>query len=300
MFSVNKFAALQYAGLAGISKSCLDAVRRFVQFGDGIEKALLLTESEGNSHALLLDLSDGEWVAIKSGFSSGYAGEGPRALARALQLLEAYGVDLDECEVSKAVLERLDASALSQTDLKRVLATRPVRPMRLYDYIYDALGLKKSEASPWGLFPVTMPWRIIDSRIVDLAQKFFSNSDDAILTGFRRLEDTVRKRTELGEHGAKLFSQAFVGENSRLYWKDLDPGEQSARGQLFVATFSAFRNPRAHREAAGVDDLAEFLSLNHLYLLEQGAILRPPKSVEETSEPAQIRSPNVRRQNTAK
>jgi hypothetical protein len=120
-----------------------------------------------------------------------------------------------------------------------------------------------------------MPWSILDRRIVDLALLFPSNPNDAILSGFRRLEDVVRQRIDSKEHGAKLFSQAFLGENSKLCWKDVEFSEQTSRGQLFVGTFGAFRNPKAHRENAGLNDLAEFIALNQLYLLEVAAVDRP-------------------------
>ena len=55
----------------------------------------------------------GDQAAVKSGFASGYGGEGPAALSYALQLLEAHGVELEEVEVSADLIERLDDSALT-------------------------------------------------------------------------------------------------------------------------------------------------------------------------------------------
>ena len=42
----------------------------------------------------------GEVVAVKTGFSSGYPGEGPRGLAEVLSLLQAVGAELDEWEIA--------------------------------------------------------------------------------------------------------------------------------------------------------------------------------------------------------
>lgn len=81
----------------------------------------------------------------------------------------------------------------------------------------------------------------------------------------------MRKRTGIDEHGTKLFSQAFCGQAPKFYWKDIDSGEQAGRVNLFTATYMAYRNPRAHREFEkhSHGQLAEFLLLNHLYLLEK-------------------------------
>ena len=58
----------------------------------------------------------------------------------------------------------------------------------------------------------------------------------------------TRERCGLSEHGSKLFKKAFLGDKAALIWPDLDSGESVGRANLFIATYSAFRNPRAHRE----------------------------------------------------
>jgi hypothetical protein len=116
-----------------------------------------------------------------------------------------------------------------------------------------------------------IPLALVDERLTDLAISFWENPDVNLMTGYRRLEDLIRRRTQLDEHGAKLFSQAFVGAKAKLAWPGLDPSEQVGRANLFVGTFMAFRNPRAHRELSHreCDALQEFLLLNLLYKLER-------------------------------
>lgn len=271
---LEELAGLQYVGLSGISMSCHHAVKRLVQYDDRIERALILT-SEGH-HALLLTLDSDEQVAVKAGFSSGYNGEGPRTLAEVLRLLRALNVDIEECDVPAGLLERLEASALTTRDVDDIARAPLVRPQRWHDYIHDVLPPGTSKPSVWRGFRPVMPWAIIDGRIVDLALRFFDHPDDSILTGFRRLEDTLRTRTGLDEHGARLFAQAFAGDDAKLEWKVKDKAEQVGRAQLFAAAFMAYRNPRAHRE---LDDdactmLAEFLMLNQLFRLEAQAANR--------------------------
>lgn len=270
----NRPAGIQYVGIAGASQWCVDAVVRMLQFHDRITHAKILTCEQ--SHALLLVVDEGDLVAVKAGFSSGYAGGGPMAFARALELLRHHLVEIDEFHVSRGVINRIDASALTEKDVEAIKASKPVRPMRWYDYIYDGRSESASIGSLWKGFRPVVPFAIMDPRIADLALRFPDEPNDCLLQGFRRLEDLVRGRTKLDEHGYKLFSQAFMNADAKLHWKGLQPGEVVGRANLFTGAFMAHRNPRAHKET---DDgshelLSEFLLLNHLFLLEAQATKR--------------------------
>jgi hypothetical protein len=267
----DRLAGIEYSGIAGASQECQNAVVRLLQFGDSITHARIL--SSNNNHCLLLTINAGDLVAIKSGFTSGYGGEGPRRFSYVLQLLEASDVEIDEYQVDGALLERLDACGLTVSDVQRLDAAKPVRPSRWHDYVFDKDFDAARDGRLWREFPHVIPFAIIDSRIADLALSFWKGPDDRLLKGYRRLEDIVRERTGIPEHGAKLFSQALGGLSPRLEWKDIDETERSGRLNLFTGTYMAHRNPRAHRELKphpGVQ-LAEFLLLNHLYCLEREA-----------------------------
>lgn len=266
-------AGLEYVGLSGITRSCVDAVLRYLQFGDKIKSALILTCSQ--EHALLLTLDPEQLIVVKQGFSSGYVGEGPHGFATVLHTLDAFGVEIDECVVSRAVMSRIESSNLTERDMSEITEAPPRRPTRWHDYVYAAKGLGNRLASEPGLFPSVMPWYLIDDRLLDMAHRFRQAPGEAIFGGFKRLEDILRQRTGLDDHGAKLFSKSLLQDDSVLWWKDMDTTEQKARAALFTATFGAFRNPRAHRELAVHNDLAEFLALNQLYLLEGEAEKRP-------------------------
>ncbi len=71
----------------------------------------------GRDHALLLTCGECDVVAVKSGFASGYLGSGSRSLSYVLRLLEVHGATIEEYEVAPEVLERLDRSALTRSDL---------------------------------------------------------------------------------------------------------------------------------------------------------------------------------------
>ena len=117
-------AGIQYIGLDGVSASCYDAVRRLVQCGERIESARILTCDQ--EHALLLSMEREGLIAVKSGFRSGYRGEGPSTFSAVLQLLRVVGVEIDEFKISAGLLKRLGASALTAKDVEAIEIARPV------------------------------------------------------------------------------------------------------------------------------------------------------------------------------
>jgi hypothetical protein len=268
-------ACIQYMGLPGISEDCKEAIMRLIQFGDNITSARIL--SCDRTHCLLLTINVGDTVAIKSGFASGYGGEGPTAFSFVLQLLEAHGAEIDEVDVTQDLVDRVDMSSLTEGDLGSIERARRVSPRRANDYVSQRDWDREHSGELWQEFPPVIPFAIVDRRIVDLAKRFWEGPDEHLLTAYRRLEDIVRKRIGSAEHGAKLFSSAFLGDKATLGWPGMSNGEQVGRANLFTAVYNAYRNPRAHRELGhdAQGQLAEFLLLNHLYGLERAAVDGP-------------------------
>ncbi len=261
-------AGIEYLGIPGVSFHCKRAIMRFLQYRDHITLARIL--SCGNSHCFLLTVN-GDLTAIKSGFSSGYDGEGPRAFSYVIELLHAHGIEIEEYEVTKDFFERVDMSSLTNGDIEELDKSHPVEPPRWYEYMIDSYWEREKNKKIWRDFPYIIPLSIIDSRIIDLALQFWENPDQSLTIGYRRLEDIVRRRTGSKEHGVGLFSEVFLGQKAKLGWKGVDVSEQKGRGMLFTAIYMAYRNPRAHRE---LDKhyhmhIAEFLLLNQLFVLEK-------------------------------
>jgi hypothetical protein len=270
----NSPACIEYSGVPGASKECQDAVLRLLQYGDTITRVRILSHS--NTHALLLTINVGDLVAVKSGFGSGYLGEGSRTFSYVLQLLDTHDVEIEEYEVSEDLIERLDDSSLTRLDINNLDNAHPIRPSRWRDYVFEDHWELQENGKIWREFRPVIPFAIIDDRIVDLALTFWEGPNDKLRTGYTRLEDIVRKRTGINEYGTKLFSQVFRGQ---LGWNDPEEAERTGKTQLFTSVYMAYRNPRAHRELKNNSEeelLAEFLLLNHLYLLEK-------KSVESES-----------------
>jgi hypothetical protein len=273
-----RLAQIEYHGIPGVTRDCLDAVLRLIQYGDATTHVQILS-SRGTSvsdHCLLLTYNVGDIIAIKSGFASGYLGEGPRGFSYDLSLLEAHGAEIDEYDVSAELIERCDNSALVQSDLDFLKSARPRRPTRWHDYVFDERWDLDEKYWLWREFPPVIPFAIIDTRLTDLALSFWKNPNDSLLTGYKRLEDILRERTSTKAHGSKLLAEVFAREQSKLPWTDIDAAEHVGRAQLFTGAFMAFRNRRAHREIqrAPSNELAEFLLLNQLYCLEKEAIER--------------------------
>src|SRR5258708_30063121 len=211
-------AGIEYAGIAGASKDCHDAVMRLLQYGDRITQARILSSSR--THCLLLSTNTGDLVAVKSGFASGYGGEGPRRFSYTLQLLKAHGAEIEEYNVDGDLIRRLDDSALTVQDIELLEAARPSRPSRWHDYVDDRHFDDMRSGRLWQEFPSIIPFGIVDERIVDLAVSFWENPDDGLMTGYRRLEEIVRARTVLKHHGQKLISQTFFESPPKLTWND--------------------------------------------------------------------------------
>lgn len=278
--TLKSLAGIGYAGAAGSSADCCTAVLQLLFYGRRITSAMILTND--HRHCLLLTVGEGDLIAVKSGFASGYGGEGPRTLSFVLEILQAHAINIEELDVDSELLARLEASALTRADVEELNAARPIRPSRWYDYLFDRSDTRPKEA----LFEETdprIPLSLIDARIIDLAIHFEDEPDNRLLVGYRRLEDLVRARTGLDrEFGAKLFQAAFGGEDSILHWEGIDGAEHQGRVLLFTGTYMAHRNPRAHQESQ--HDLRqqarEFMLLNHLYGLECEASFRkgvPPR-----------------------
>lgn len=270
---ISDLAGIQYIGHCGITASCIAAITLLLNGGQQIKNAFLIT-CEADHAFLLVDEFD-DVIAIKDGFSSGYSGEGPRGLATALVLLHRHNIEIEEYKVTSSFMERLAQSCLLHDDLDFILKGRPVRPRRWHDYVYD----QGQDLNPAGKrfsrhYPLTIPFGLVDERIIDLAVNFYGNEDATIISAFRRLEEIIRKRTGLTGEGSKLFSKAFFADDAPLRWDVPDENEGKGRASLFSAIYMAFRNARAHREIEPRSDseLREFLLANELYRLEAEAM----------------------------
>ncbi|MCC5845914.1 MAG: hypothetical protein JJU05_16830 [Verrucomicrobia bacterium] len=261
---------IEYVGKKGDTQSCIDGLLRYLQFDRPIQETKILTHAQ--RHAFLIYTTERrDTIIIRAGFGSGYSGEGSCGFAYMLSLLEEYRVETEEYEVSGRLFDRLNRAQLTNKDLEVLDSLRPVRPRRICGYIVDH---HRNRRHIEDFMPIPIPLKLIDERIRDLAVSFWSDPDARLHTGFRRLEDALRSRCRNGFHSKPLFSAAFEGEKSVLYWPGIPPGEEMDRVNFFKAAYGSFRNPRAHKELDHLpeDLFSEFLTLNHLFRLESQAV----------------------------
>ena len=271
-----KFAGIQYLGESGITQTCKEAVIQLIHGGEKIQDVKILTFEEiySKAHALLLTLRYDTQIIIKGGFASGYNGEAPKGYAYILNLLRQYTGNINEYIVSKSIFERISSSSLTVRDLEYINSIDRVSPVRWCDsaYLY-----KEDGCDIFSEFPLAMSMALLDTRLIELALNFNENPDNAIMSAYRKIESIVRERTGLDhESSTKLFAKALQGDDSILYWENLDSGESKGRASLFTSIFMAYRNNRAHQEPRHNlrDDIREFMLINQLFVLESEAVIR--------------------------
>ncbi|HEO1839404.1 TPA: TIGR02391 family protein [Acinetobacter baumannii] len=274
MFKTENYYHVEYWGNQGITQTCLMSLCNLIQTHSDLTYTLLLTNEQ--THAFIIKDENESFYVIRSGFTSGYMGEGPRGLATALTLLKRHEIETEEILVSSKILRKANNSTLNDSEIELLFKQEIIRPIRLHDYIYPFTKEVSETHKSKRYYPLELPYSILDDRIFDLALLFKHDPDSALLKAYKRLEDIIRDRTKLTEHSYKLFSQAFQGDNALLTWKVPDIGEIKGRANLFTGTFMAFRNARAHRESTEnyAQMFREFLLVNELYLLETEAIER--------------------------
>lgn len=262
---------LDIVGSNGITESCIQSILRYLHYGDKIQSAKLLSDPH-KRHAFMICLNDYHLVLTRSGFTSGYNGEGPAGLAYILLLLKSFNIDITETKVSKKLMDKLNSSKISITEIQSVFEAKGGY-LGIDDYIYFSRNRDIRKEQTWSRFPVTIPYKLIDARLHDLILDYHEKPDSSLSSGFRRLEDILKTRTETPLFGAKLCEHLFSGEGSKLTW-NVDMAEKNARANYFKSTFAFYRNRRAHNEGepSDINDMTELLALNSLYLLEREAI----------------------------
>lgn len=193
---------IQYLGTP-YTQDCLDAIGVILQTQTYIEKALLLSCNQ--IHAYLIKSNRNTYV-IRSGFSSGYSGEGPKGLASSLQLLLKHNIEVEEINISEKLMKKVNHSSLSDADLETMFTARVVRPINIYEYIYAIYKTTEYQINNDRFYPTELPFHLVDSRIFDLALKFNDDPNYSILTAYTRLEDIVKDK--INDHS--LFSNSLL------------------------------------------------------------------------------------------
>lgn len=266
---------IQYLGTP-YTQDCIEAIGFLLQTQKYFTKVLLLSYEA--QYAYIIQTNSGTY-AIRSGFSTD-SGEACKGLASSLQLFLKHNIDLDEVNISKKIMKKLNQASLSNRDLVNILKAKYVRPIQRYEYIYSVYKTIDYQSYNDRYYTNTLPFHLIDSRIFDLALKFNDDPNYSILTAYTRLEDIVKEKiNDRTLFSNNLLKTAFISDKQRLsiyFWDKNNEKVSNALGCLFTNVFTAYRNERAHSEVdkSYSQQLREFLLINELYLLESEAIKR--------------------------
>lgn len=248
------------------------AVQLVLQSEECLKIAYILTYE--NHHCILFENDFGEMIAVNSGFASGYGGAGHAAFSRSLAAIKFHHLEINEILIPEKLFQKFQAGLLSGNEWKRIERLKKIKHATYVDYMLDGHHAYSDDYYPWHEFEPILPFGLIDQRISDLAKSFSKNPDEAILKGFRRLEDILRLRTSLKSSSQGLVRECFLNKKPMLTWKNIEAGEITGLANLFMGAFAAYRNPRAHSEIIKNRDslVREFMILNHLFCLEASTV----------------------------
>ncbi len=91
MFKTENYYRVDCLGEAGITETCLFSLHNLIQTHADLSYALLLTSEQ--SHTFIIKDSSENHYVIRSGFTSGYSGERPKGLAKALACLSKHRIE---------------------------------------------------------------------------------------------------------------------------------------------------------------------------------------------------------------
>lgn len=264
-------AGLAYHGLSGVTRPCEEAVLEALQREIRIERARILSFNQ--QHGLFLIDAFGDGLVIRPGFTSGYSGEGPSGLSKAIAMLSAHHVQIDEVDLTQAEFERLDESVLTEADVQDFATRRAVRIGQYQDYVSKSDWEAARAGRSWSHYPARLPLAVLAPSLVDLVLEFDTRPGHALHLGYLRIEDRLRKLTGTALSGTRLVDAAFSPKHAllKLHGRE-DPGEQAGLEFLFRGVLQLHRNPHAHSELnrSSVEAVSEFLVLNHLFHLLDG------------------------------
>lgn len=207
MFKTENYYHIDYLAQAGVTETCLYSLCNLIQTNVDFTDARLLTSDQ--FHAFIFKDQFDSYYIIRSGFSSGYAGEGPEGLAKALATLRRHQIDIEEVLIPSKLINKLNKSLLTDQDIDFIFQQKIIRPIRLHDYIHPFEGEVNQALKQKRYYPLELPYSIIDDRIFDLALLFKQDPDSALSKAYKRLEDIIRERTNLNESSKNCLNKLF-------------------------------------------------------------------------------------------
>ena len=98
-------------GVSGVTQPCLIALESVLSGPAPVQKATVLTKNKNDHLIVLWQLLDWPFtgIIIKSGFGSGYSGEGGRGFSLALCMIHEQQIPIEHLEVKPTVFDHIDS-----------------------------------------------------------------------------------------------------------------------------------------------------------------------------------------------
>ena len=270
---------VQYLGQSGITASCLEGILLFIEgaerFGpeDRNNKAYLVTH--GNQHLFILPSWYVGYTVIRSGFRSGYSGEGPCGFSLAITALSLYRHIIREIIVSHSTLEKINRGKLATQGIDKLIGSQSGNAS-VSRYVWPQHSEIKSKQVLHELLTdyLREDLRFTVSRLhEDLAKAIQPVLDapieDVLRRGFIFLENSIKELagvTNQQTSGVKLMEELFSKVDARISYS-CNPSEQKACRRLFQGAFGLFRNQTAHNLTTSIRSEDQIRVLHFLDLL---------------------------------
>lgn len=262
-------SSYQYIGQYGSSQACLNAIRVILTGGYlaswGVEwaptAATLVTRTgfsvKGHGeHSFVF----WDWVLpltiVPSGFTSGYAGEGPKALALALLMIRAKDIPIYEVGVDGSVFNRLNRNRLTDRDISCLERTGKRHELSAVGRYLDIVELpnRSDKYIPFRYAcDRRIAWEWLDPELAGSCQELAEyDVRSALLKAFLVLKSRLVATFGVSESldGEKLVNRVFGG-NGILHAAAQHEEERNkvlAMRDLLSSLYRLFRNQYAHTQ----------------------------------------------------
>lgn len=270
---------VQYMGTPYDLTPCLLAIDTIVNSERLPERTSLVTWAKDRpkhleSHLFLFwGWKEAPLTVVRSGFTSGYSGEGPRAFSMALCMIWDKGVPMDQLYVPEDLFDAINKQHATEEMLDGLrVQGEPMEPWTGH-YVREQDKQMVGERTFWPRWHTPRP--VFDFLDAELAERCHSlypdNVGSAVREAYILVEERLRAligRSSAGEEtlsGQNLLNEALHPERGILTDRSLPRSERDGLFLMFKGAHMYVRNPRAHRF---VDEKDPQRAIEFIYLAD--------------------------------
>ena len=273
---------VQYMGTPHDLRSCLLAIDTIVNSERPPKRASLVTWAEDRPKHLEKHLflfwswKEARLTVVRSAFTSGYSGEGPRALSVALCMIWDKGVPMDQLYVSEDLFNAINRQHATEEMLNGLRVQGELVEPWTAHYVRAEDKQMVLEQTFWPMWHTPgLAFDFLDAELAERCHSLYpDNVGSAIREAYILVEERLRAligSSSTGEEtlsGQDLISGALHPENGILTDRSLPRSERDGLFLMFKGSHMYVRNPRAHRFVDEKDPQCaiEFICLADLLL----------------------------------